>query len=301
AWSPTAPPRGDHPPDNTPGQHARVSIEHHAVSWDSTWTDSFDGTGKDRLPTIPSHEVSGVVAGIGEDVEGFAIGQSVYGLTPFTRDGAAAEFVVVPAASIAPKPVRIDHDQAAAVPLAGLTAWQGLVKHARISSGQRVLVHGGAGGVGSFAVQMAAALGAQVVATAAQSDASLVRNLGADWVVDYVDERFEEELHDVDIVFDTVGADTQNRSWQVMRPGGVLVSIVQPPDPERASQHGVRGEFFVVEPDPDSLTALTALINADRISPLIDRVMPLDQAPAAYEALEKEHRRGKIVLHVSDG
>lgn len=277
-----------------------ASITVGELAWDATWTDSFDGSGEDRLPTIPSHEVSGVVAALGEGVDGFTIGQSVYGLIPFVRDGAAAEFTLVPVESIAPKPEQLSHDQAAAVPLAGLTAWQGLVRQAGLRAGQRVLVHGGAGGVGSFVVQLAAALDARVVATAGAADASYVQGLGAERVIDYRRERFEDELQDVDVVFDTIGADNEGRSWQVLRPGGVLVSIVAPPDAGVAEQHGVRGVFFVVEPDPDGLAALSSFIDAGRIRPQIDRVVPLERTPEAYTALEKEHRRGKIVLHVSD-
>jgi NADPH:quinone reductase-like Zn-dependent oxidoreductase len=268
------------------------------LGWDATWTDSPAGGGADRTPIIPSHEVSGVVAALGPDTAGFEAGQRVYGLIPFTRDGAAAEFAAVPADSIAPGPAGLDHAAAAAVPLAGLTAWQALTEHAGLAAGQRVLVHGGAGGVGTFAVQVAVALGARVAATARESDAAFVRDLGADQVIDYTHGRFEEELRDIDVVFDTVGGQTQSRSWQVLRPGGVLVGIVAPPDPDAARRHDARGMFFVVEPDRTGLDALTALIDAGRLAPRIDRVVPLDQARAAYEALAGEHH-GKIVLRVS--
>jgi NADPH:quinone reductase-like Zn-dependent oxidoreductase len=218
----------------------------------------------------------------------------VYGLIPFTRDGAAAEFAAVPAAVLAAKPLQLDHDRAAALPLAGLTAWQGLVRHGGLHPGSRVLVHGGAGGVGSVAVQVAAALGASVTATAAAGAADFVRELGADQVVDYRAERFEEHVKDVDLVLDTVGGDTQDRSWQVLRPGGVLVSIVAPPDPSKKG-----GVFFVVEPDRAGLEELARLVAEGKLNPRVDRVVPLAEAPGAYAALEQGHRLGKIVLRVS--
>jgi NADPH:quinone reductase-like Zn-dependent oxidoreductase len=241
------------------------------------------------------------VAALGTGVTGLAVGDEVYGLIPFTRDGAAAEYVTVPANVLAAKPARLDHDSAAAVPLAALTAWQGLIGHAGLTSGQHVLVQGGAGGVGSFAVQIASALGARVTTTALPQDREFVTRLGADRVVDYSTGRFEDQVADVDVVFDAVGGETQARSWAVLRPGGTLVSIVRPPDPEAASAAEGRGVFFVVEPDRAGLESLTELIDDGRLTPVVDRVVPLSETRAAYEALGKEHRRGKIVLHVGDG
>jgi NADPH:quinone reductase-like Zn-dependent oxidoreductase len=271
-----------------------ASITSGELGWDATWTDRFDGSGSPRTPVIPSKEVSGVVARLGTGVTDWAPGDEVYGLIPFTRDGAAAEFTAVPAAVLAAKPLQLDHDRAAALPLAGLTAWQGLVRHGGLHSGSRVLVHGGAGGVGSVAVQVAAALGASVTATAAAGAADFVRELGADQVVDYRAERFEEHVKDVDLVLDTVGGDTQDRSWQVLRPGGVLVSIVAPPDPSKKG-----GVFFVVEPDRAGLEELARLVAEGKLNPRVDRVVPLAEAPGAYAALEEGHRLGKIVLRVS--
>ncbi|MET8101698.1 NADP-dependent oxidoreductase [Streptomyces sp. NPDC005236] len=289
-------------PKPVPG-HGDVLIEVRAASvtpgeldWDATWTDSFDD-GRPRLPIVPSKEFSGVVAELGHGVTGFRPGEAVYGLIPFTRDGAAAEYVSVPAADLAAKPGSLDHERAAALPLAGLTAWQGLVTHAGVEPGQRVLVHGGAGGVGSFAVQVAAALGAEVTATAADRDADFVRGLGADTVIDYAEQRFENEVKDADVVFDTVGGDTLARSWQVLRPGGVLVGVVEPTEPPEGSD--TRAVFFVVEPDRAGLEELNALVDAGRLIPQVDRIVPLESAPGAYAALEREHRRGKIVLRVS--
>jgi NADPH:quinone reductase-like Zn-dependent oxidoreductase len=191
-----------------------ASITNGELAWDATWTDSFDGSGSDRTPVVPSHEVSGVVAEVGPGVTGLSVGDEVYGLIPFTRDGATAEYVTVPADVLAVKPSRLNHASAAAVPLAALTAWQALVGKASLESGQHVLVHGGAGGVGSFAVQIAAALGARVTATASVRDREFVSGLGADQVIDYADERFEDHVDGADVVLDTVGGDTQARSWR---------------------------------------------------------------------------------------
>lgn len=277
-----------------------ASVTAGELDWDATWTDSFDGSGHDRTPTIPSHEVSGVVTAVGPGVTTPRVGDAVYALIPFVHDGAAAEFVTLPADILAAKPRRLDHDTAASVPLAALTVWQALARHAGVTPGRHVLVHGAAGGVGSFAVQIAAALGAKVTATASARDAAFVAGLGAERVIDYAGSRFEDEVADVDVVFDGVGGDTQNRSWSVLRPGGMLVSIVSPPDPEIARAHGARGLFFVVEPDRAGLEAVSRLIDSGKLMPKVDRVVPLTETRAAYEALEREHRRGKVVIHVAD-
>ncbi|MFJ9559339.1 NADP-dependent oxidoreductase [Streptomyces fuscichromogenes] len=277
-----------------------ASVTNGELTWDATWTDSLDGTGADRTPIVPSHEVSGVVAELGPAVTDLAVGDEVYGLTPFTRDGAAAEYLTVPARVLAAKPAGLDHTRAAAVPLAALTAWQALVGQAALVPGQHVLVHGGAGGVGSFAVQIAAALGARVTATASARDRDFVVRLGADQVLDYAADRFEEQVHDADVVLDTVGGQTLSRSWAALRPGGILVSIVQPPDQDAAAAKGARGVFFVVEPDRAGLEAVTGLIDKGSLTPVVDRVVPLSQTRAAYEALQTEHPRGKIVIRVSD-
>ncbi|MBO4252448.1 NADP-dependent oxidoreductase [Streptomyces griseorubiginosus] len=278
-----------------------ASITNGELGWDATWTDSFDGTGVDRTPVVPSHEVSGVVAELGPAVTGLAVGEEVYGLIPFTRDGAAAEYVTVPAEALAAKPSRLAHADAAALPLAALTAWQALVGHAALAPGQHVLIHGGAGGVGSLAVQIAAALGARVSATAAAGDREFVAGLGADQVFDYIGDRFEDHVHDADVVLDTVGGQTQSRSWTTLRPGGTLVSIVQPPNPDDAASRAARGVFFVVSPDRNGLEAITALIDQGRLTPVVDRVVSLSETRAAYEALQTEHPRGKVVLRISEG
>lgn len=290
-------------PEPAPGEvlvavHA-ASITPDELTWEETWTDRSGPGGRDRTPIIPSHEMSGVVAALGPGVIDVAVGDEVYGLIPFARDGAAAEFVSVTADVLAAKPVTIDHDSAAAIPLAALTAWQALVDHATLQANHHVLIHGAAGGVGSFAVQMAAHLGARVTATARQGDRAFVQGLGAADVVDYENDRFEDRVKGVDVVLDLVGGQTQARSWGVLRPGGVLVSIAVPPDPTLAVQHRARGVFFIVEPDRGQLETIARLVDSGRLTPIVDRVVPLADSRAAYEELETGHHRGKVVLHVA--
>jgi NADPH:quinone reductase-like Zn-dependent oxidoreductase len=276
-----------------------ASITPDELTWDATWTDGRGPGGRDRTPIVPSHEMSGVVAHLGPEVADVEVGDEVYCLIPFVRDGAAAEYVSVPADLLARKPVTIDHDTAASIPLAALTAWQALVDHAGLRADHQVLIHGGAGGVGSFAVQIAADLGARVTATAREGDRAFVQGLGATEFVDYEHDRFEDRVAAVDVVLDPVGGSTQARSWSVLRPGGVLVSIAVPPDPAEAAKHGARGVFFVVEPDRDRLERIAALVDSGRITPIVDRVVPLADTRAAYEGLRTEHRQGKVVLHVA--
>ena len=212
------------------------------LAWDATYQNA-DGT--PRIPGIPGHEVSGVIEEMAPDVMGFRAGDEVYGLADFPRDGAAAEFAAVRAANLALKPRSIPHVQAAALPLSALTAWQALFEHAHLDVGQAVLIHGGAGGVGTLAVQLARWRGAHVLATASARDTALVCSLGADDVIDYHATRFEEMLPDIDVVLDTIGGETRERSWRVLRRGGVLVTLVSPIPPDVAEQHGVRGVFFI--------------------------------------------------------
>ncbi|WP_328519687.1 zinc-binding dehydrogenase [Kribbella sp. NBC_00359] len=257
-------------------------------------------TWPERTPFIPSHEFSGVIAALGAGVDDLAVGDAVYGLIPFTRDGAAAEYVALPAGVVVAKPTTVDHDHAAALPLAALTAWQALVRHAGLQAGQRVLVHGGAGGVGSYAVQIAVALGGQVSATASTAQLQFVKDLGAQQVIDYTSERFEDRVADVDVVIDLVGTAVQSRSWPVLRPGGILVSAAAPVDADEAARHGVRGLYFIVEPDRDGLRSIAELVDSGRLVPVLDRVLPLTSTRAGYEALEERGRRGKIVIQVAE-
>jgi NADPH:quinone reductase-like Zn-dependent oxidoreductase len=265
-----------------------------------TWQIWETPDGRSRLPAIPSHEVSGVVAAVSPEVGDVAVGDAVYALTDFFRDGAAAEYVAVRAADLAPKPRTLDHAQAAATPLSALTAWQALFDHGQLTGGQRVLIHGAAGGVGSFAVQLAHWCGAYVIGTAAARNIDFVRDLGADEVIDYRATPFESAVRDVDIVFDTIGGSTLERSWSVLKPDGILITIVRPPSPTWADERDARGVFFIVESCRDQLNELARLIDAGTVRPMVEAVLPLEQAREAYERGAREHPRGKLVLAVTN-
>jgi NADPH:quinone reductase-like Zn-dependent oxidoreductase len=266
-----------------------------------TWSETYQTPdGHERLPTIPGHDVSGVVEALGPDVSDLALGDPVYGLIAFPRNGSAAEYVVVQAADLAPRPRSLDHVHAAAVPLSALTAWQALFIHAGLAAGQRVLIHGAAGGVGAYAVQLARWRGADVSATASSRHHDFLREMGAETVVDYRTTRFEEVLRDVDVVLDTIGGDTLERSWRVLRRGGTLVSVAAPTPPEPARDAGVRGIFFIVEPSRDQLIEIARLIDSGQIRPVLAAVLPLAQAREAFERGLAGHVQGKIVLRVDD-
>ncbi|HKN00987.1 MAG TPA: NADP-dependent oxidoreductase [Candidatus Binataceae bacterium] len=264
-------------------------------TWPPSWVNA---DGSSRLPVIPSHEISGVVAEIGSDVTGLAEGQEVYGLIDFYRDGGAAEFVAAKAVELAPKPHSIDHVHAAAIPLSALTAWQAFRVRASLEAGQRVLIHGGAGGVGSYAVQIAKALGAETIATCSAANATFVKQMGADRVIEYDQARFEDFVRDADLVLDGVGSETLTRSWGVIRRGGTLISIVDEPSQETAARLGIRALFFIVEPNRGHLVELAKMVDAGKISPIVSKVFPLHQAREAYELGSRGHMRGKIVLSV---
>jgi NADPH:quinone reductase-like Zn-dependent oxidoreductase len=267
------------------------------LDWPSTWL-HHDETPR-TPPIVPGHEVAGVVEAVGRDAAGLAAGAEVYGLIDFRRDGADAESVAVRVADLAPKPVTITFIEAAAVPLSALTAWQALFDNGDLHGGQRVLIHGGAGGVGSFAVQLARWRGAHVTATASARDAELVRELGAVDVIDYRARRFEEAVADMDLVFDTVGGETWERSWDVLRPGGRLVSIAVPRPPERESRDGRRAIWFVVEPNRAQLIEIGRLIDGEHLRPIVSAVLPLAEGRAAYGAGLNGRGPGKTVLLVA--
>jgi len=268
------------------------------LKWDVTYQTT---TGSPRELPIPGRDLSGVVEEVGSGVTTIVKGSEVFAMLGYGRDGAEAEYTLALPNELAPKPSTLDPVQAAAVPLSALTAWQALFDHAHLTAGQSVLIHGGAGGVGVFAVQLAHWAGAQVIATASTRNRDLLRELGADEIIDYTTTRFEEEVHDVDLVFDAVGGDTLQRSWQVIKPGGLLVSIVSPLPPANiAKGHDVRFAYFVVEPNRDELIQIGGLIDVGQIRPIIDTVYPLVQARQAYEQAAQGHTRGKIVLRIME-
>jgi NADPH:quinone reductase-like Zn-dependent oxidoreductase len=266
------------------------------LSWDETYQHP-DGT--PRIPTIPGHEVSGVVERVAPGVADLRPGDAVYGLADFPRDGAAAEFVAVRDTNLARKPQSVGHSEASSLPLSALTAWQAMFVHGELVAGQSVLIHAGAGGVGSLAVQLARWRGLRVFATASARDVAFVQSLGADVVIDYRAERFEDKARDVDIVFDTVGGETQERSLDVLRKGGVLVSVVARMAPGMAEQHGVRDVYFIVEGNREQLEQIAALVDEGTVKPIIAQVFPLAQARAAFEFGMSSHAPGKIVLEVT--
>jgi NADPH:quinone reductase-like Zn-dependent oxidoreductase len=265
------------------------------LTWGETWNDA---AGRPRTPTTPSHELAGRVFALGEGVGDLSVGESVFGLVDFDRDGAAAEFVAVPARALAPAPRTVDAVAAAAVPLAGLSAWQALFTHGWLRVGQRVLIHGGAGGVGVFLVQLARDARAHVITTVRAPDIDFVRDLGAEEVLDRNLVRFEEATAPVDLVIDTAGGNTLVRSFQVVVPGGAIVSLVEPPPAELARKHNVRTAFFIVEPNREQLIELARRIDAGRVSIVVDRVFPLGETRRAFEYALGAHHRGKIVLQV---
>ncbi|OHV87339.1 NADP-dependent oxidoreductase [Mesorhizobium sp. ORS 3428] len=253
---------------------------------------------EDRLPLTLGRDFSGVVERCGAGVEPFKPGDEVYALLPPDRGG-YAEFVAAKAQDCAGKPKSLDHLHAAAVPLAALTAWQGIFDNGSLSSRQRILIHGAAGGVGHFAVQFAKANGATVYATCSGNDIDFVRSLGADEAIDYKSQRFENTVPDVDVVYDLVGGETQERSWSVLKEGGIIVSTLQQPSKEKAAERKARGTHYMTKPDGDQLAEIGRLIDAGAIRVEVGKVFQLRQAADAERALEKGHVRGKIVLEVT--
>jgi NADPH:quinone reductase-like Zn-dependent oxidoreductase len=267
------------------------------LGWSETWVDR---QGHDRTPTIPSHEFSGVVEELGHGVTHVVVGEEVYGLVPFDHDGAAAEYVTVRARDLAPKPVTLDHIRTAALPLSALTAWQAFTEQAHVHAGDHVLVHGGAGGVGVFAVQIARALGARVSATASAGDIEYVRSLGADVVIDYKAAAFEDRVSDVDVVLDPIGGRTAEASVGVLNGGGSLISLAGPPTVMLPEGRNLSARFFIVEPERSHLMELARLVDDGRLSVEVSEVFPLSDAAAAFDFGRTARRRGKIVLQVTD-
>jgi NADPH:quinone reductase-like Zn-dependent oxidoreductase len=262
-------------------------------------------SGAARAFAIPGHDLAGIVADVGPEVRDVSVGAPVFALTDFSRDGAGAEYAIARPNELAPKPRSLDYVQAASVPLAALTAWQGLLDHGGLSAEQSVLIHGAAGGVGVLAVQLARWVGAYVIATASPRNLDLVLGLGADEIIDHTRVRFEEVVRDVDVVFDTVGGDTLERSFGVIKPGGILVSIVERPSAEKAAAHTIRAAFFIVEPSRERLSRVGELIDAGKLRPVVGKVFPLAEARQAYEDAGRPGKHGKrgtpgkIVLKVA--
>jgi NADPH:quinone reductase-like Zn-dependent oxidoreductase len=266
------------------------------LTWDESWTTR---DGADRTPVIPGHEVSGTVAATGRNVTGVAAGDAVYGLIGFDRDGAAADYVTVPATTLAARPGSVTDVEAATLPLAALTAWQALVDHAGLLSGERVLVQGGAGGVGVYAVQIASLLGGEVTATGRAASEDFVRQLGATEFVSLPRPSGTGQPDGFDVVIDTVGGQVLTDSFDLLRPGGRLVTLAAPPDQAQAAEHNVRAIFFVVEPDRDDLVEIAELADQGRLRPIVSQTFALADGRRAYESGSQPHPPGKTVLVVA--
>jgi NADPH:quinone reductase-like Zn-dependent oxidoreductase len=278
-----------------------VAVHAGAITFDElTWEETWTRDGVDRTPIIPSHEVSGVVCGKASGVTDFAPGDEVYALIGFERDGAAAEFVAVPAADLAAKPSTVSHTVVAALPLAGLTALQALRDHAAVRRGERVLVHGGAGGVGALTVQLAALMGADVTATVRSDAGELLRGFGARRVIDSRTEAFDERGA-YDVVIDTVGGDALDQCFPAVRLGGRLVTLSAPPPEGRADDYGITATFFIVSPNRDELTELAALVDSGRLHLTISATYPIARGREAFQSGRRPGRRpGKTVIVVRE-
>jgi len=264
------------------------------LSWFPTF---FQKSGQPRpFPIILSHEFSGTVAALGAGARGFKVGDAVYGLNDWFVNGAQAEHCTVNAGAVAHKPVTLDHIHAAVVPISALTAWQGLFEHGRLQTAHRVLIHGGAGGVGSFAIQFARAHGAHVIATASGENVEFVRSLGADEVVDYRAARFEDVARELDLVFDVVGGETLQRSFALVKPGGRVVTAAT--GAGDSPDQRVRDAFMLVKADGLQLAEIAARIDAGKVRVFVADVFPLEQARAAYARSDQSRKRGKVALRV---
>jgi NADPH:quinone reductase-like Zn-dependent oxidoreductase len=268
-------------------QVAAASFTPTELQWPSTWVDR---AGRDRRPVIPGHEVSGTVVGLGYGTTGFGVGDEVFGLTDWYRDGSLAEFVAVEARNLAPKPGSLSHADAAAFPMAALTAWQALFVHANLKADQKVVIHGAGGGVGTLAVQLAVSAGARVIGTGRADAGDLVLHLGAEEYLDLAHDTLDG-VKEVDVVFDLIGGDVLHHSWPMLRPGGSIVSIVDEPNDERADVHNL---LFVVEPNGEQLAELARRIESLR--PVVGRVGPLREGPRLWAEKIAGGIPGKVVL-----
>lgn len=287
--------------EDAPLPHAStgdVVLKVHAASfvpdeldWPGTWVDR---AGRDRTPSIPAHEVAGVVTEVKYGTTGLAVGDRVFGLTDWHRDGAAAEYVAVEARNLAHLPPSLTFTEAASLPLAGLTAWQGLFVHGGLESGQTVVVHGAGGGTGALAVQLARQAGAYVIATGRGRAAGLATEMGAHTFVDLERQRFEDAVEPVDLIFDTIGGDLLARSAAKVKPGGALISITAPPPVEPPNG---RALFFILEPSQDQLNELVKRVEAGLLRPYVGAVYPLAQTREAFQA-KNNGIPGKVVIEI---
>ena len=259
----------------------------------STTSQFADGTARSKA--IPGHEFSGVVAGLGAGATGYGLGDAVFGLNDWFAEGATAEFCITKPSNLSPMPPSLSHVKAASAPIGLLTAWQGLHDHAKLQKGERVLIHGGAGAVGLYAVQLAKLQGASVIATASNANIDFVKQLGAKEVIDYRERRFED-AGKVDVVFDTVGGETLNRSWNVLQPGGRLVTIAA--DAESNPDPRVKSAFFIVEQNGDQLASLSKLFDSGELKAFVKAELPMEEADNAYSG-SITGNPGKVVVRTN--
>lgn len=251
-----------------------------------------------HLPLVPGYDVAGIVEKIGAKVTRLKVGDAVYAYLLW--GGGWAEYCLTNEGEAALKPKSLSYSEAAAVPLAALTAWQALIDVGKIDKGQTVLIHGGSGGVGSFAIQIAKERGAKVIATASTPNQDLLKQLGADVAIDYTKTKFEEVAHDVDLVIDPIGRDTLTRSYAVVKKGGMIVTLVSECDQAELDKRGIRGASLAARPNAEELAEITKLIDEKKIKPIVSQVLPLTDAAKADEQAATHHTRGKIVLEIAD-
>jgi NADPH:quinone reductase-like Zn-dependent oxidoreductase len=255
-------------------------------------------TGEVRRHAVPGHEFSGVIEAVGSAVTEFGAGDEVYGMNDWFADGATAEYCLTVPASLAHKPTRLSHPEAASVPIGALTAWQALFERAKLLHGERILIHGGAGAVGVYAIQLARGMGAQIFTTASERHRDFLEQLGADHVIDYRNERFENQVRNMDVIFDGVGGETLERSWAVLSPVGRMVTIAA--SGEGAQDARSKAAFFIVQPNQRQLTDIASLLNQGHLKPFVDGVVPFAQASSAYfgGGTARPTGRGKVVISI---
>jgi NADPH:quinone reductase-like Zn-dependent oxidoreductase len=271
------------------------------LTWPETWYIHGDSTRPRPRPIIPGHEVSGIVEAVGEGVTEFQVGDEVYGLPRFNHDGVWAEYATVAPDQLALRPRSISHEESAALSLSALTAWQALFKQGNLQAGQRILIHGAAGGVGNYAVQLAHLKGAYVIAVASGQHRETLLSLGANEVIDYTTTNFAEVVSDIDFIFDMVGASVIEASFKLLKPEGTYVGIASNAYNlvgKYAEQYHKKGIWFIVEANTNDLAQLARFTDEGHLKPQIEKVYPLEQARQAYERLLQGHLSGKLVLRV---
>ena len=260
----------------------------------------FAKEGNRAFPIILGGDIAGVVEKVGSKVTKFKAGDPVFAYVSLDNSGGYAQYAVVTEREAAAKPNSLTYVEAAAVPVVAMTAWQALIDTAKLSAGQTVLIHGGSGGVGSFAIQIAKARGAKVIATASTANQDFLKQLGADVAIDYTKQKFEDVAKDVDVVLDSIGRDTLARSYGVVKKGGIIVSLVARPKESELEKHGIRGTALNVEPNSEELAEIGKLIDDKKIKVIVSQTFPLSEAMKAQEQVATGHTRGKIVLKIAD-